>query len=171
MAEISRIEDLQQRLVRDSTSIAFAQLAEELRRAGQYGQSVEVCRAGLAIYPDYLSARITLARALTALGELAEAERQFNELLTTSPESVAALNGLAIIHGRRAETRKGESPSSSGKTGPTQPQDADTDLECARSRRGVTRVGENDIVRVLRTLTALEAWLAAIHVARANRQA
>jgi tetratricopeptide (TPR) repeat protein len=170
MAEISRIEDLRQRLLHDSTSIAFAQLAEELRRAGQYAQSVEVSRTGLAIYPDYLSARITLARALTALGQLEEAERRFNEVLTTSPESVAAIQGLAIIHGRRAETR-GESPSSSGKTVPTQPGDADTDHEWARSRRGVSRVDENDIVRVLRALTALETWLAAIHVARANRHA
>src|SRR5262249_16845898 len=158
-------------LLHDSTSIAFAQLAEELRRVGHYVHSVEVCRSGLAIYPDYLSARITLARALTALGELEEAEREFNEVLTTSPESVAAIQGLAVNHGRRAETRKGDCLSSSGKTAPTQPRDADADPEWARSQRSVARVDENDLVRVLRTLTALEAWLAAIHVARADRHA
>ena len=41
-------------------SIAFAQLAEEYRRAAMFQDAVDTCRAGLAIHPSYLSARVTL---------------------------------------------------------------------------------------------------------------
>jgi len=57
MADSQRIEDLRRRVQKDPASIAFAQLAEECRRAGQHQESVDVCRAGLAIHPAYLSAR------------------------------------------------------------------------------------------------------------------
>ena len=71
MPEHPRIEDLRRRVQKDPASIAFAQLAEEYRRAGQYQEAVEVCRAGLAIHPGYLSARVTLGRALQHPHELA----------------------------------------------------------------------------------------------------
>ena len=51
MADTQRIDDLRRRVQKDPASIAFAQLAEECRRAEQYEESVEVCRAGLAIHP------------------------------------------------------------------------------------------------------------------------
>ena len=59
--EDSRIAGLRRRLREDPASIAFAQLGEELRRAGRHQEAVDVCRAGLASYPAYLSARVTLA--------------------------------------------------------------------------------------------------------------
>ena len=77
MAESSRLEDLRRRVQKDPASIAFAQLAEECRRAGQLREAVEVCRAGLAIHPDYLSARVTLGRAFLALGRLDAAQAEF----------------------------------------------------------------------------------------------
>ena len=52
MAEHPRIEDLRRRVQKDPASIAFAQLGEEYRRAGQSKEAVEVCRAGLAIHRD-----------------------------------------------------------------------------------------------------------------------
>ena len=50
-ADNQRIEDLRRRVQKDPASIAFAQLAEELRRNGDYTESVDVCRTGLAIHP------------------------------------------------------------------------------------------------------------------------
>jgi hypothetical protein len=41
----------------DPASIAFAQLAEECRRAGHNQEAVDVCRAGLELHPGYLSAQ------------------------------------------------------------------------------------------------------------------
>ena len=76
MADDSRIDDLRRRVQKDPASIAFAQLAEEHRRAGQCEDAVQVCRAGLAIHPGYLSARVTLGRALLELGQLESAQHE-----------------------------------------------------------------------------------------------
>ena len=101
MAENSRLEDLRRRVQKDPASIAFAQLAEECRRAGQHEESVEVCRAGLAIHPGYLSARVTLGRALIELDHLDEAQAALDLVLKSAPENLAAIRGLAEIHHRR----------------------------------------------------------------------
>ncbi len=66
MPDNPRIEDLRRRVQQDPASIAFAQLAEEYRRAGLQQEAIDTCRAGLARHPGYLSARVTLGRALLA---------------------------------------------------------------------------------------------------------
>ena len=143
MADDSRIEDLRRRLRKDPASIAFAQLAEELRQAKQYEEAVAVCRTGLALYPAYLSARVTLGRCLIALDQLDEAQRELDRVHDSAPENLAAVRALAEIRDRRP----------GADTAPSEP----------------TGGAEHD--RALRTVTALEAWLAAIHVARASRSA
>ena len=97
MPEHPRIEDLRRRVQKDPASIAFAQLAEEYRRAGQYQEAVEVCRAGLAIHPGYLSARVTLGRAFVELHELDAARGEFEIVLKGAPENLAAVRGLAEV--------------------------------------------------------------------------
>jgi len=73
-----RIEDLRRRVLKDPASIAFAALAEEYRRMGRHEEAIETCRAGLQRHPAYLSARVTLGRALIELGQI---ERGMDELL------------------------------------------------------------------------------------------
>jgi tetratricopeptide (TPR) repeat protein len=103
MPDNPRIEDLRRRIQKDPTSIAFAQLAEEYRRAGQYTEAVDVCRAGLAVHAGYLSARVTLGRALLELGHVDEAKHDLERVLKSAPENLAAIRGLAEIHHRRGE--------------------------------------------------------------------
>jgi tetratricopeptide (TPR) repeat protein len=103
MADNSRIDDLRRRVQKDPASIAFAQLAEECRRLGEFQESVDICRAGLAIHPGYLSARVTLGRALVELGQLDEAQAELSRVLESAPENLAAIRGLAEIHHRRGE--------------------------------------------------------------------
>src|SRR6185503_6378013 len=103
MAEHSRIDDLRRRVLKDPASIAFAQLAEELRRAGEYQEAVDTCRAGLAIHPGYLSARVTLGRALLELGKLDQAKVELSRVLESAPENLAAIRGLAEIHHRNGD--------------------------------------------------------------------
>src|SRR5256885_9225926 len=95
MADSHRIDDLRRRVQKDPSSIAFAQLAEECRRAGQYQEAVDVCRAGLELHPRYLSARVTLGRALIELDQLDEAQTELELVLSSAPENLAALPGLA----------------------------------------------------------------------------
>lgn len=99
----TRIADLKRRLQADPSSIAFAQLAEEYRRAGQFDEAVMVCRAGLARHQGYLSARITLGRALADLGHSADAAGEFEQVLQTAPDNLAAVRGVADIHHKRGE--------------------------------------------------------------------
>src|SRR3954469_203899 len=101
MAEHARIDDLRRRAPKNPASIAFAQRAEEHRRAGRFEEAVEVCRAGLAIHPTYLSARVTLGRALLDLQQFDAAQQELEWVLKSAPENLAAIRGLAEIHHRR----------------------------------------------------------------------
>src|SRR6185436_11887821 len=101
MADSQRIDDLRRRVQKDPASIAFAQLAEECRRAGRFEEAVDVCRAGLDLHPGYLSARVTLGRALVELNALDDAQTELELVLRSAPENLAAIRGLAEIHHRR----------------------------------------------------------------------
>src|SRR5437867_1776618 len=101
MPEHPRIDDLRRRVQKDPASIAFAQLAEECRRVGQFQEAVEACRAGLAIHPGYLSARVTLGRALIELDQLDDAQAELEVVLASAAENLAAIRGLAEIFHRR----------------------------------------------------------------------
>lgn len=101
MADNPRIEELRRRVQKDPASIAFAQLAEEYRRAGGYQDAIDVCRSGLEIHPGYLSARVTLGRALLEMNDLDGAMAELDYVLKTAPENLAAIRGVAEIHHRR----------------------------------------------------------------------
>ena len=110
MPDTPRIEELKRRVVQDPASIAFAALADEYRRAGRFQDAIETCRAGLLRHPSYLSARVTLGRALLEIGELGEAEAELEQVLRAAPENLAAIRALADIHRRRGETPETASP-------------------------------------------------------------
>jgi len=103
MLEPTRIEALERRMKADPASVAFAALAEEYRRAGRLDEAVNTCRAGLARHPNYVSARVTLGRALLDQGQLDEARHELEAVLRVAPENLAAVRGLADIHRRRGE--------------------------------------------------------------------
>ena len=99
MSDRSRIVDqLRRSLEAEPESIIFAALAEEYRRAGMHQQAIETARAGLARHPMYLSARVTLGRALIATGEFKAAREALTEVLASAPQSLAAIRALADIH-------------------------------------------------------------------------
>jgi tetratricopeptide (TPR) repeat protein len=101
VADHHRIEELRRRIDKDPASIAFAQLAEEYRRAGQFAEAIRVSRAGLLQHPGYLSARVTLGRALIEKNDLDAAKTELETVLRAAPENLAAIRGLAEIHHRR----------------------------------------------------------------------
>jgi tetratricopeptide (TPR) repeat protein len=101
MPEHPRIEELRRRVQSDPASIAFAQLAEEYRRAGSYEEAVATCRAGLEIHPGYLSARVTLGRSLIELKDLEAAETELAYVLQHASENLSAIRGMAEIHHKR----------------------------------------------------------------------
>lgn len=107
MADSIRIEELKRRVQMDPASIAFAALAEEYRRAGQFEEAISTCRAGLQRHPAYLSARVTLGRSLLELGRFADAREELEHVLRVAPENLAAIRGLAEIHHRGGDGHDG----------------------------------------------------------------
>ena len=59
-----------------------------------------MCEAGLAQHPAYLSARVTLGRALVELGRLDDARTEFMRVLDAAPDNLVAVGNLAEIHQR-----------------------------------------------------------------------
>ena len=100
---IKRIEDLRRRADSDPASIVFAALAEEYRRAERFEEAIATCRAGLEHHPAFLSARVTLGRALIEVGELEEAKDVLKHVVNAAPENLAAIRALAEIHSRQGE--------------------------------------------------------------------
>jgi hypothetical protein len=106
MMEPPRLAELRRRLAADPSSLAFAALAEEYRRAGLPAEAVAACVAGLAHHPGYLSARVTLGRSLLELGETDAARAELEEAANAAPENLAAHRALAealLRLGRRAD--------------------------------------------------------------------
>ncbi len=169
MPDNSRIEDLRRRVQKDPTSIAFAQLAEECRRAGHYQEAIDVCRAGLAVHPGYTSARATLGRALLQLDRLDDAQAELQRVLAIAPDNLSAIRGLAQIH-----ERQGLLPEALDQywtalaRAPNDPELEQTVTQLTDVVRG-TSAGERD--KASRTIAALERWLHAIHALRAVRRA
>jgi Tfp pilus assembly protein PilF len=98
MADNPRIGELRRRFDKDPSSIAFAQLAEEYRRSGDCNQAVKICRDGLSRHPGYVSAQVTLGRALMGLGEYEEARTELESVLRVAPDNLTAIRALADIH-------------------------------------------------------------------------
>lgn len=184
MPDNARIEELRRRVEKDPASIAFAQLAEEYRRAGDHQEAVRVCRAGLEQHPAYLSARVTLGRALTELGQLDEAQAAFEHVLFSAPDNLVALRSLAELHQRRSEAPASEpgvtsEPGVKSELDVTSEPDAtsEPDVTVATASPGLSfeaAVAEfNDAFGVAAAnpvLDELDGWLARILADRADRE-
>jgi tetratricopeptide (TPR) repeat protein len=114
MADLPRIDELKRRVRQDPASISFAALAEEYRRAGQFQEAIDACREGLRHHPGYVSARVTLGRALLEAGEFEEARGELEYVLGAAPENLAATRALEEIR-RRCDA---PSPAPSVQPGP-----------------------------------------------------
>jgi tetratricopeptide (TPR) repeat protein len=103
MAGASRLEELRRRVHADPASIVFAALAEEYRRLGRPAEAADTCRRGLHYHPRYVYAQVTLARALSELGDRDGAEGGFRDALTQAPENLVARRGLADLLRQRGD--------------------------------------------------------------------
>ncbi len=174
MTSPQRIEDLRRRVELDPASIAFAHLAEEYRRAGQLDEAIQTCRRGLAAHPEFLSARVTLGRALLALGHFDAAGAELERVLASSPENVPTLRALAEV--RRHQGRTAEAVEHQQTALRLAPLDPDLeriihDISAALGPPGQEADTESSRARSVATVAALERWLEAIRATRAQRRA
>lgn len=94
MSSAKPLDELRRRLGNGPAPGAFAALAEEHRRAGRLDEAVAVCREGLARYPTYVSARVTLGRALLDSGDVPAAIAELEQAVAQAPDNLAAVRAL-----------------------------------------------------------------------------
>lgn len=94
MATANPLDELRRRIGSGAAPGAFAALAEEHRRAGRLDEAVAVCREGLERYPTYVSARVTLGRALLDLGDIQGAIGELGHAVEQAPDNLAAARAL-----------------------------------------------------------------------------
>ena len=90
----------EERLARDPSSLAFAQLADLYRKAGRPADAIPTCRAGLQRYPHYTTARLILAKTLLAENDPAAALAEIETILQVSPKDVQCHRLAAEAHRR-----------------------------------------------------------------------
>ena len=90
-----KIEELRFKLKADPRSRLFYQLAEELRKGGQSAESELILRSGLAVYPAYLAAWVSLGRVLREQKKDADAVDALSKALQLDPGNVVAARLLA----------------------------------------------------------------------------
>jgi tetratricopeptide (TPR) repeat protein len=104
-----KIEELRFRIKSDPKSRLFYQLAEELRRAGQFAESEQLLRQGLVHHPTYLAAWVSLGRVLREQQNDAAAVDALNTALQLDPGNVVAarlLGDAYLVLGERVEAIK-----------------------------------------------------------------
>jgi len=112
MAQIAtnpKIEELRFRLKTDPKSRLFYQLAEELRKAGHCDEAEQVLRNGLAVYPTYLAAWVSLGRVLREQKNDTGAVEALTKAMQLDPGNVVAARLLADAYrnlGDRVEAIK-----------------------------------------------------------------
>jgi tetratricopeptide (TPR) repeat protein len=172
MTENPRIEALRRRIEKDPASIAFAQLAEEYRRGGNYQHAITICREGLTRHPGYLSAQVTLGRALIELLQFDEARKELEAVLSVAPDNLAAIRALADIHQRVGDgDAAGEAAVPAFEADPLLPPE---DVELTEAAElPIASPPPPDIVKAAAEVTdpalpVLEQWLTAIVADRAR---
>ena len=150
-----RLEALRRRVQEDPAAIVFAQLAEEYRRAGQCEEAVRVGRAGLIHHPKFLSARVTLGRALIELGAYEAARAELAHVVGVAPDNFAAVNGLA----RLDELQPAQENPVRHTVQPAGPERSEVEVSLLP-----------DVEDLDPGLAALEAWLAQLEAERATRE-
>ena len=174
MTDSSRLEELKRRVQRDPASISFAALAEEYRKLGLFAEAIETCRAGLLRHPAYISARVTLGRALVEIGEFDEASVELEQVLRSAPENLEYLKAarlefeIALV--RKAAGRAREDDVVHLEHRIAAMRTAGSGLAFLRAdmqfHRAIAELSGNPLYPLL--LEAVLDWLSAFHVAQVH---
>lgn len=159
-----------------------------------------MCRAGLAVHPAYLSARVTLGRSFLELRHYADAQHELEQVLRAAPDNLAALRGLADALRRQGEfeealvqyraalalarhdpdleqtiaelARQVQPPPPQNEPTIERPlEDTATARLDATPAAVVDPAAEQQRTRAVAALATLEKLLTAVHVVRAQRSA
>jgi tetratricopeptide (TPR) repeat protein len=79
-----------ERLAKDPMSLAWAPLADAHRKAGRTQEAIELCRNGLARFPQYRTARLILAKAYLDAGDGGAALAEITTVLESGARDAEA---------------------------------------------------------------------------------
>src|SRR3972149_10303028 len=98
LPNIARLSEV---LQKDPGSRLFYPLAEEYVKINMLEEAVQVLTEGLKRHPEMLSARVTLGKVHFEQGNLNDARKEFEEVLTAHPDNLMALKKLSVIYRRQ----------------------------------------------------------------------
>lgn len=96
--DTSEIAKLEERISKDPKSKLFVPLAEEYKKAGDIERSIQVLMEGLKNNPTYVTARSFLGRLLFEKGDMAGAQKEFEEVAKSIPDNLMAQHKLGDIY-------------------------------------------------------------------------
>ena len=96
--DTSEIAKLAERISKDPKSKLFVPLAEEYKKAGDVERSIQVLMEGLKNNPGYVTARSFLGRLLFEKGDIAGAQREFEEVAKSIPDNLMAQHKLGDLY-------------------------------------------------------------------------
>jgi len=105
----ARIRELRRRITQDATSPLFIGLAEEYRASGRLSEAIRTLEKGIQAHPNYVSAKVALARAYHEAGQTGDAATLFTRILVLDPGNLISARSLAEIflsRGNRLEALK-----------------------------------------------------------------
>ncbi len=102
------VRSLTDALVRDPASLAYADLAEALRRRGQREEALQVALQGLTRHPVHADGHDCLARIYADLGDLERARLAWSKALEIAPDHLGSLRGVAFLLFRQGDLRSAE---------------------------------------------------------------
>ena len=90
-------------LARDPASLAYADLAEALRRKNQREEALRVALQGLSRHPMHADGHDVLARIYADMGDLDRARLAWSKVLEIAPDHGGALKGVAFVCFRQGD--------------------------------------------------------------------
>lgn len=100
------VRSLSDALARDPASLAYADLAEALRRRGRRDEALRVALHGLTRHPQHADGHDRLARIYADMGDLERARLAWSKALEILPEHTGALRGLGFVLYRQGRPRE-----------------------------------------------------------------
>ncbi|MGD8496042.1 MAG: tetratricopeptide repeat protein [Gemmatimonadales bacterium] len=102
-ADNEEIQRFEEQYRRNPDSLVFARLADAWRKAGDPQRALDLLRDGIQRHPDYPTAHLVRARALTDLERPADAEESLRRVLELDGQNLVAMRDLAVLAEKRGD--------------------------------------------------------------------
>ena len=91
------IKNLFSKFQKEPDSKVFAQLADELRRMGDFDEAAKIATRGLEKHPGYATGHVVLGKIFRDMCENDKAKKQFQKVIKIDPQNLLALKLLGDL--------------------------------------------------------------------------